>query len=90
MLDRIAIDFPVFTGFSLFSAPSCRSVSRVSQAALKQDVDAASKVVHRRDEQSETKLEDLMSMQNLDRIERLQKLERQVLVQIVSDAEENL
>ena len=42
-----------------------------------QDVDAASKVVHRRDEQSETKVEDLMSMQNLDRIERLQKLERQ-------------
>lgn len=41
-----------------------------------EDVDAASKVVHRRDEQSETKVEDLMSMQNLDRIERLQKLER--------------
>ena len=40
-------------------------------------MDAASKVVHRRDEQSDTKLEDLMSMQNLDRIERLQKLERQ-------------
>jgi len=42
-----------------------------------EDVDAASKVVHRRDDQSEaSKLEELMSMQNLDRIERLQKLER--------------
>eukprot|EP00437_Effrenium_voratum_P023664 CAMPEP_0181412176 /NCGR_PEP_ID=MMETSP1110-20121109/8285_1 /TAXON_ID=174948 /ORGANISM="Symbiodinium sp., Strain CCMP421" /LENGTH=649 /DNA_ID=CAMNT_0023534877 /DNA_START=37 /DNA_END=1983 /DNA_ORIENTATION=- len=42
-----------------------------------EDVDAASTVVHRRDEKSDAaKREELMSMQNLDRIERLEKLER--------------
>ncbi|CAE7192922.1 unnamed protein product [Symbiodinium necroappetens] len=41
-----------------------------------EDVDAASHVVHRRDQSKEALREELLSMQNFDRIERLEKLER--------------
>ena len=73
MSNQISIDFPYFQWVSLLS----ELFSCPASITWMKDVDAASKVVHRRDEQSETKVEDLMSMQNLDRIERLQKLERQ-------------
>ncbi|CAE7244709.1 unnamed protein product [Symbiodinium pilosum] len=41
-----------------------------------EDVDAASHVVHRRDKSEAAMREEILSMQNFDRIERLEKLER--------------